>query len=212
MKDTEVIKTLKKIAQYSGFTDDVSNTILSALDLINRQQAQLADERAKIEICAETISRQDAEIERLRNENKILSKNADTAFQGVVKEALDIINHQQKKNDDLLYKLTGVMHSVDKWLDGDELKQDEVNRAATMREKTLRLIESARTEAIKEFAEMQKDMKDKLIDLLINADVYDSHECKLCTKEDYCDYCIAEKLANYLIENGVIILPTEKIE
>lgn len=41
----------------------------------------------------------------------------------------------------LEYTLMGVMHSVDKWLDGDELKQDEVNRAATMREKTLRIVE-----------------------------------------------------------------------
>ena len=77
------------------------------------------------------------------------------------------------------------MHSVDKWLDGAELEQDEVNRAATMREKTLRIIEEkqaeierlkienqafrsaansyklhyneARTEAIKEFAERLKN-------------------------------------------------------
>ena len=42
----------------------------------------------------------------------------------------------------LEYKLIGVMHSVDKWLDGDELNQDEVNRAATMREKTLRIIKN----------------------------------------------------------------------
>ena len=40
------------------------------------------------------------------------------------------------------YIILGVMHSVDKWLDGKELEQDEVNRAATMREKTLRIIES----------------------------------------------------------------------
>ena len=51
---------------------------------------------------------------------------------------------------------------------------------------------------------MQNDMKDRLIDLLINADVYDSYECKLCTKEDYCDYCNAEKLADHLIKNGVV--------
>ena len=51
---------------------------------------------------------------------------------------------------------------------------------------------------------MQNDMKDRLIDLLINVDVYDSYECKLCTKEDYCDYCNAEKLADHLIENGVV--------
>lgn len=39
------------------------------------------------------------------------------------------------------YLILGIMHSVDKWLDGKELEQDEVNRAATMREKTLRIVE-----------------------------------------------------------------------
>ena len=44
--DNEIIKALEKIAQYSGFTDDVSNTLLSALavkslDLIKRQQAEI---------------------------------------------------------------------------------------------------------------------------------------------------------------------------
>lgn len=58
--------------------------------------------------------------------------------------------------DRLEYTLLGVMHSVDKWLDGDELKQDEVNRAATMREKTLRIIENAKTEVAREiFAEIE---------------------------------------------------------
>ena len=51
---------------------------------------------------------------------------------------------------------------------------------------------------------MQNDMKDRFIDLLINADVYDSYECKLCTKEDYCDYCNAEKLADHLIANDIV--------
>ena len=62
---------------------------------------------------------------------------------------------QQKKIDDLKYTLMAVMHSVDKWLEGDELNQDEVNRAATMREKTLRIIENTKTDTsekvIKEF-------------------------------------------------------------
>ena len=39
------------------------------------------------------------------------------------------------------YLILGIMHSVDKWLGGKELEQDEVNRAATMREKTLRIVE-----------------------------------------------------------------------
>ena len=45
-----------------------------------------------------------------------------------------------KKRDDLELTLEGVMWNVDKWLDGDELNQDPVNRAITMREKILKLL------------------------------------------------------------------------
>lgn len=45
-----------------------------------------------------------------------------------------------KKKDELELTLEGVMWSVDKWLDGDELNQDPVNRAITMREKILKLL------------------------------------------------------------------------
>lgn len=45
------------------------------------------------------------------------------------------------KISELEYTLLGVMHSVDKWLDGEELNHDEVTRAATMREKTLQIVE-----------------------------------------------------------------------
>lgn len=62
-----------------------------SFELINRQQAE-------IEICAETIKRQDKEIERLKKENKILSKNADTAFQDGLNEAQDLYA-EQVKND-----------------------------------------------------------------------------------------------------------------
>ena len=61
-------------------------------------------------------------------------------------DLLDIINRQKAENEDLFYKLTGVMVSVDKWLEGVELEQDEVNRAATMREKTLRITEEQQAE------------------------------------------------------------------
>ena len=60
--------------------------------------------------------------------------------------ALGIINRQQAKIENLEYKLLGVMHFVDKWLDGAELEQDEVNRAATMREKTLQITEKQQEE------------------------------------------------------------------
>ena len=60
----------------------------------------------------------------------------------------DVVPSEQV--DNLEYTLAGVMHSVDKWLEGDELNQHEVNRAATMREKTLRIVENARSEVAKE--------------------------------------------------------------
>ena len=69
----------------------------------------------------------------------------------------------------LEYKLIGVMHSVDKWLDGDELNQDEVNRAITMREKTLRIVEKLESEI--------KELKEKL-DVFYRFDVVPLSEAK----------------------------------
>lgn len=61
-------------------------------------------------------------------------------------ENVEDLNRAAKEAADMLedqaYIILGVMHSVDKWLDEKELEQDEVNRAATMREKVLRIIES----------------------------------------------------------------------
>ena len=64
----------------------------------------------------------------------------------IVRKAEEEINRQQAEIDNLTYTLWGVMHSVDKWLDGVELEQDEVNRAVTMREKTLRIVEEKQAE------------------------------------------------------------------
>ncbi len=76
----------------------------------------------------------------------------------------------EKRCDELDYKLIGVMHSVDKWLEGAELDQDEVNRAATMREKTLRLLEAA-------YAEIQR-LKKELDDARtkVELSIYDQEE------------------------------------
>ena len=96
----------------------------------------------------------------------------------IVRKAEEEINRQQEEIDRLTYNLWGVMHSVDKWLDGTELEQDELNRAVTMREKTLRIVEEkqaeiealitgqetlqkyiakAKAEAVKEFTERLKN-------------------------------------------------------
>ena len=45
------------------------------------------------------------------------------------------------EKEQLELTLSGVMRVVDKWLDGEELEQDEVTRAITMREKTLKIAE-----------------------------------------------------------------------
>jgi hypothetical protein len=48
--------------------------------------------------------------------------------------------------------------------------------------------------------------RDRLIELVANADIHDSYECRLCTRKDIsCVRCDAEKLADYLLANGVIV-------
>ena len=50
--------------------------------------------------------------------------------------------------------------------------------------------------------------RERLVELIVNADTYDSYECKLCTKDDdACYRCYAEDLADDLLQNGVIVLP-----
>lgn len=71
-----------------------------------------------------------------------LRKCVDADNEGVLRD----LNQTSKEAADMLeqqaYIILGIMHNVDKWLAGKELEQDEVNRAATMREKVLRIIES----------------------------------------------------------------------
>ncbi len=67
-------------------------------------------------------------------------------FEVVENDIADLIKSQQEENDRLENILLGVMHFVDKWLDGDELKQNEVNRASAMREKTLQIVEKLQAE------------------------------------------------------------------
>lgn len=60
---------------------------------------------------------------------------------GDMKLLMEYVVALGKERDELELMLEGVMWSVDKWLDGDELNQDPVNRAITMREKILKLLE-----------------------------------------------------------------------
>ena len=72
-------------------------------------------------------------------EGRLCSENMS---EGIATAALALIRELTEERDKLDLTLAGVMHFVDKWLDCDELKQaDEVARAITMREKTLRITE-----------------------------------------------------------------------
>ena len=78
------------------------------------------------------------------------------AIYKTAKGALDLINRLEKENNALFLELEGVMWSVDKWLDGDELKQDKVNRAITMREKALQITERQEAEIERLKAEIEE--------------------------------------------------------
>ena len=75
-------------------------------------------------------------INRIKNEDSlIVPKEGIKNLCIGLEQAIDLINRQKEEKEHLEYVLMAVMHSVDKWLEGDELKQDEANRACTMREK-----------------------------------------------------------------------------
>lgn len=126
--------------------------------------------------------------------------------------ALDLIKRLQSENEDLFYKLTGVMHSVDKWLDGDELKQDEVNRAATMREKTLQIVENLQSEnerlkkKVEELSEVLSDsirirykevQSEAYKECLTKVKNYIKTHCNPYGKPDF-DYDTSIKILNFI--------------
>lgn len=122
-------------------------------------------------------------------------------------------NSYKERVQMLEYVLLGVMHSVDKWLDGDELEQDEVNRAATMREKTLQIVESKQAEIerlqrtttrLEKLAELRKTAGFKKLKECIelqrkNAEL--QHEISSCKAEAIKEYM--ERVKTGLIEGGI---------
>lgn len=72
---------------------------------------------------------------------RLIQSNFPYVSDGDLRDALTMAVNALNENDVLYYKLAGVMHFVDKWLDGDELKLDEVQRADLAREKILKALE-----------------------------------------------------------------------
>ena len=130
-------------------------------------------------------------IEELKSKNANLISDLSSSKAEIEKLTVELqamrgaANSYKREVINLELTLRGVMHSVDKWLEGDELKQNEVDRAVTMREKTLQIVERlknlveasdkncktavgiidkwekqyafAKAEAVNEFAERLKD-------------------------------------------------------
>lgn len=58
-------------------------------------------------------------------------------FDIIKEDAIELIEELFAEKESYRYILMGAMRNVDRFLEGDELKLDEMNRAATMREKIL---------------------------------------------------------------------------
>lgn len=74
------------------------NEIKKALEWLERlkRDTDVSEWAESLKIILNEYNRQKAEIERLKNENEILSKNADTAFQDGLNEAQDLFTEQVK--------------------------------------------------------------------------------------------------------------------
>ena len=70
MIDNEIIKDLERISLYSGFSDDVINTILDALDLIKQQRENIERLQSMNRAKLDTIHDLQVEIEKLKEEVK----------------------------------------------------------------------------------------------------------------------------------------------
>ena len=111
MTDNEIIKDLERISLYSGFSDDVINTLLDALDLIKQQREN---------------------IERLQSMNRA---------------KLDTIHDLQADTNKLKEQLQA---EIEQW-------KEEANRYQKLWCTSVDDIETAKSEAYKEFAERLKD-------------------------------------------------------
>jgi hypothetical protein len=70
MTDNKIIKEFELFIKYSA----PDKALDDALELIKRQQATIKSDKAKKEICAEVIARQDKKIERLQKDSERLKK------------------------------------------------------------------------------------------------------------------------------------------
>ena len=150
----------------------------------------------------EEINRQQAEYNNLLEQFRILDYEC-----GRLEKADE---NQKAEIENLTYTLLGVMHSVDKWLDGTELEQDEVNRSATMREKTLRIVEEKQAE----IERLQKEVNLVSIQFQDLQERYEESQAEIerfrKTEIEIDDFC--RRLCRMRMLNGNAIASYEDLE
>ena len=94
-KDGEELHFCSACPLYKHNPDDdfcKENLSKNALDLINRQRAEIADERAKWDNVCDVIARQDKEIEDLKGQKRVLVsfwRNENKKFKAAKAEAIN---------------------------------------------------------------------------------------------------------------------------
>ena len=129
----------------------------NALDLINRQQAEIVDERAKGNICAEVIARQDKEIAKYKAEIKNYSRNNRSLTESVT-EMQKALKKRSAEIERLTLEYAGFEAGVKQFA-----KDGKMVRVKAVKE----FAESVKLEFYKEFDEIIPSiMADKIDNLL----------------------------------------------
>ena len=172
MTDNEIIKALECCTDESYencnecpySTDTLScerlKLLEDSLELINRQKAEIDSAKAEIEICAEVIERQDAEIKRVKERPKCKWGTCNCS-QITAKVALDLIN-RQKEEIEALYRINAKsekeIYEIRKELLSKENLEESFKRSVRDFDKRLeKTVKLERVYAYKEFAGIIKD-------------------------------------------------------
>lgn len=134
------------------------------------------------------------------------------ALKGIEARAQELANSDPSpsREEELDLTLAGVMHSVDKWLDGNDLVEHLVVRAATAREKVLKIIEELEQEnaRLTERLNLCRETLSQSLDKVVLQEAEIAHLTERLTEADrllrkvycgvirdcntYCRFCRAE--------------------
>ena len=131
MTDNEIIKANDILSKFDLFGGQRAGRELWFDKPVDAQNEDIENFSKDVAFLKDFINRQQAEN---KEKDEMLSAQS------------EIIKMLERANEEFFYNLSGVMHYVDKWLDGEELGQDVVNRTMTMREKTLQITEKQQAE------------------------------------------------------------------